>query len=954
MAGCNCNRNTGGPPCAPACSRACPVEFKETPWVGMEGCGIEICNSDHPFGERGNGHYPTIGVRLSPDSANLLCCDKNGISFRWDCEILNACDINDIGNVNANPAPGDSLIWDVASGTWIAGSAFECDSLGGCSITDLGDVICNNPQVGDVFMYGAGAWVCTNLLNSNSTCLELTSSGLDIVIDPASSNIVECRPAGLYAPSTNLEVKDSDCINLALTGTGADDNPWLLEANPYISEDPNNSLLCTPDGLYVGRPNEYNLLATGGPCLDLAVTGNGVDSAWNLTGAIRIDPLAGNAITCTAGGLYVPAAEAPGLNVFSSSGCMDVMFTGAGTESNPYQININPLISPDPTNALECAIDGLYVEEVIVDIALDVADSDCINFNLSGLGTTASPWLITANPTLSLNPDNILRCFPDGLFASAPEQDVYVLNATGSTCIDLTVVGDGVLAPWELTADAIIDPAVDNALVCGVSGLYVAETVVDVALAVTPTNCIDLILNGGGTSASPWNIAAAPIIDPAADNALVCNATGLYVQQFVETVYALTVEQDSCLNLTLTGAGTVADPWTVSGSPVIDPAADNILACNATGLYVPPAVAFDGGNVTAGSAGTCVDLTVTGTGTLVDPYVVDAEAVISATAGNIVTCTADGLYVGATVVDAGNISLGAASTCIDLTLTGTGTVANPYVIAADAILDPAVDNALSCGPNGLYVPPTIVDAGNLTLGVASTCIDLTLTGTGTLADPYVIAADAIVDPVAGNVLVCGPDGLSVPTPTAEISADPCNALEARADGLFAPEFCSVQADLLDLGFYIESPSPADSAGIVNGACLDLFGETWTLSITNPSECYNMVVQRTAGAIYDISPLTGTLCYDCAQNVYYTLYAVISDSTGEVIDQVLNSPGRQQPASTIAGGDFGTKTLTIGPGETYSYSIEFKWCNSESGAAPEEVFFIIDQMRLSLFGVNSVC
>jgi len=892
MAGCRCNRNEGGPVCSPACSKACPPPFKETPWVGMEGCGIEICNSDHPYGDRGNGHYPTIGVRLAPDAANLLCCDQNGISFRWDCEILNACEINDIGNVNANPEPGQSLIWDSASGTWIAGDGFDCGKLGGCSITDLGDVLCNDPEPGDVFMYGANAWVCTSLVNSNSTCLEVTSSGLDLVIDPAADNILECGPAGLYVPGIGLTVRDSNCINLTLTGTGESDNPWVLEANPYLSSDPNNTLLCTPDGLYVGKPDQYNLVVSGGPCLDLAVSGNGVDSPWEITGAIRIDPLADNAITCTAGGLYVPTPEAPGLTVFSSSGCMDVMFTGSGIASDPYQININPLISPDPTNALECAIDGLYVEEVIVDIALDVADSDCLNFNLSGLGTTASPWIVTANPTLSPDPDNILRCDPDGLFATVVA-DVYELTVNGSTCLNLALTGDGVNTPWAITGDTIIDPAADNALVCGAAGLYVAETVVDVALTVTPSNCIDLVLTGAGTTASPWNIAAAPIVDPAADNALVCGATGLYVQQFTETVYALTVGQDSCLNLTLTGAGTAADPWTVSGSPVIDPAADNTLVCGATGLYVPAAAAFDGGNVTAGSTGTCVDLTVTGVGTLADPYVVDAEAVISATAGNIITCTADGLYVGA----------------------------------------------------------TIVDAGNLTLGVASTCIDLTLTGTGTVADPYVIAADAIIDPVAGNTLVCGPNGLSVPPAVAEISADPCNALEDRADGLFVPEICAVSAEIYEQPFQYQSYTDQ----ITNGDCVAIWdGDTYSVSVTNPSACYPLVVQRSGFIDFDISPLTATNCFPCPQNTYYTLYANFSDSLGSTWEEILGSSGRQQPASVIGGGGFGEGTVTVPPGGSYSYDVTFTWCNSESTPTALEVFFGLISIRLSLFGVNSPC
>ncbi|WNI20279.1 hypothetical protein [Actinacidiphila sp. ITFR-21] len=168
------------------------------------------------------------------------------------------------------------------------------------------------------------------------------------------------------------------------------------------------------------------------------------------------------------------------------------------------------------------------------------------------------------------------------------------------------------------------------------------------------------------------------------------------------------------------------------------------------------------------------------------------------------------------------------SPTIDLTLTGTGTTADPYDVTAEVILDPAPpgggDQLLQSGPEGLslecadvrgcisaegpatYDPVTgeigvtlSADAGNTTVlgtdggiytpaGVATVLqggdtntVDTTATGSGTAGDPYVVEADVIVAPEP-NGLEAGPDGLLVAP-----SADAGNELVIGADGrLFVP------------------------------------------------------------------------------------------------------------------------------------------------------------------------
>ncbi|MEU1852935.1 hypothetical protein ABZ499_27630 [Streptomyces sp. NPDC019990] len=155
------------------------------------------------------------------------------------------------------------------------------------------------------------------------------------------------------------------------------------------------------------------------------------------------------------------------------------------------------------------------------------------------------------------------------------------------------------------------------------------------------------------------------------------------------------------------------------------------------------------------------------------------------------------------------------SATVDLTLSGTGTAADPYDIAADVILDPAPPgggtNLLQEGPDGLFVecadvrtcfsagdgaaydPATgeitarlSADAGNtvafgsdgglysagggggapsvVTAGDTPTANN-TVTGTGAAADPYVVTTDVILDPAppagGSNLLHAGPDGIYV-------------------------------------------------------------------------------------------------------------------------------------------------------------------------------------------------
>lgn len=105
-------------------------------------------------------------------------------------------------------------------------------------------------------------------------------------------------------------------------------------------------------------------------------------------------------------------------------------------------------------------------------------------------------------------------------------QETHVLQVTDSFTVDLTLSGDGSTAtPWDVTADVILDPAADNLLSSSAAGLKASPTQV----AVTDTNSIDATLSGDGTAATPWNIQNDLIVDPAVNNVLGVSATGTLV-----------------------------------------------------------------------------------------------------------------------------------------------------------------------------------------------------------------------------------------------------------------------------------------------------------------------------------------------------------------------------------------------------------------------------------------
>ncbi|MDX2731017.1 hypothetical protein [Streptomyces sp. PA03-2a] len=200
-----------------------------------------------------------------------------------------------------------------------------------------------------------------------------------------------------------------------------------------------------------------------------------------------------------------------------------------------------------------------------------------------------------------------------------------------------------------------------------------------------------------------------------------------------------TVEVADSTCITLAGDGSASAPLTAT--PVIDPDPGNQLQCGPAGLMVPAAVPAP----VEVADGTCI--TLTGDGTAGDALT--AAPVLDPDPGNQLQCGPTGLLVPA----AAEVTCDDVRPCISA---GPGAAYDPATGVVTAHLSTDAGNTLVVGgDDGLFVPAA---AGSTVVVADGTCISLT--GDGTAGDP--LTAAPVLDPVAGNQLQCGPDGLVVP------------------------------------------------------------------------------------------------------------------------------------------------------------------------------------------------
>ncbi|MEU4406190.1 hypothetical protein AB0F88_16840 [Streptosporangium sp. NPDC023963] len=607
-----------------------------------------------------------------------------------------------------------------------------------------------------------------------------------------------------------------------------------------------------------GTGTPYVISATGGgavtcdqvrPCLS-AGPGATYDPVTGVIAA-NVSTDAGNQVTIgTDDGLFVPAGGgAVTALAVTDTPSVDLELTGTGAAGDPYTVAADVVLDPAPpgggTNLLHESPDGLFVECADVRTCLSAGPGATYDSATGVIGANVSP---AAGNQVAINPDG-------GLFVPAGGAGGTALAVTDTTTVDLGLTGTGAAGdPYTVTADVILDPAPPgggtNLLKEGPDGLFVECDTVRTCLSA-----------GDGIEYDPdtGEISAFLSEDPG-NQVEFGSDRGLFVPPGGAGGTALAVTDTPTVDLGLTGDGSAGDPYTVTADVILDPAppggGTNLLKESPDGLFVECA-----------DVRTCLSA---GDGAAYDPATGVITARLSGDAGNQVEIGGDGgLFVPAG--GAGGTALAVTDTdTVDLGLTGTGAVGDPYTVTADVVLDPAPPgggaNLLKEGPDGLFVecadvrtclsagdgatydPATGVIAANVspaagnqvvinpdgglfvpTGGGAATAlavtdtdtVDLELTGTGAPGDPYTVAADVVLDPAppggGANLLHEGPDGLFVecadvrtclsagngaaydPTTgaiTARLSGDAGNQVAFGGDGgLYAPPAASAALEV---------------------------------------------------------------------------------------------------------------------------------------------------------------
>lgn len=209
---------------------------------------------------------------------------------------------------------------------------------------------------------------------------------------------------------------------------------------------------------------------------------------------------------------------------------------------------------------------------------------------------------------ISEEDDNILVQLGDGLYVPEPTPSAYALNEVFSSTVDLTLAT--VMGGQSLKADAKISATAGNILIDS-GGLYVPTPTPQVLPAVTglDTNSIDTTVTPSGAN---YIVSSSIIIDPASTAPISITADGLKVDCCAPAAAAntpITINNVSpCITLSTSGL----DNHTITPVVNVSPTAGNQLSCTANGLYVAAAAA---GPATAIIDSSSLDFTLVGANT---------------------------------------------------------------------------------------------------------------------------------------------------------------------------------------------------------------------------------------------------------------------------------------------------------------------------------------------------
>ena len=646
-----------------------------------------------------------------------------------------------------------------------------------------------------------------------------------------------------------LNITDGAGINTTLTGSGTSSSPWEL----FIESD--SGFLDIQDSQDI----------------DLGLSGDGSQAnPWMITAQSIIWSAAGdNVLQSTVNGLYVPSM---GNLTAKDTNTIDHTLNGDGSSANPFCLESDVLLSSMAGNSITEQIDGLFAAEFVIDFV----DGDGIDFSESGSGVVGDPLIITAEPIVAPG-DNILQLGPNGLLVPS-----YNLTATDSTNVGHTLTGDGSQAnPWDITSVVKIDGRSDNLLRDDGNGLYVQDCCNHVDL---DTASVDYVLTGAGTTIDPFvhsanvklsNVAGnlttinvdgvatvihtdngimgtgelgSPIsidIDDQANNAFTVGPNGVYVA--ANSV----IEGDTeSIDTTITGTGTVTDPWVISSEVRFDPDSTAPISVGPDGIKID---CCDQGAVDIQDSNS-IDFSITGTGTAADPHTITGDLIIDPAGTADVTITGDGLLINTTLVQVQNTG------SVDMSIGGDGSVGAPYIIESEVIASSLPNNTVTVEGDGIFVERTALQA------IDGCGIDLNLTGAGTQLSPWVLQGDLLIDPAGTATVSCSPTGLRV-----DMASQTSGLVVTSGDGIthtlsgggtdVDPWIINLNVDLESTGGLGVGPSgividvdPASTATISTGVDGLRVDET-PLQVTTNGNTTGVALSGTNNHVLDITLLS---------------------------------------------------------------------------------------------------
>ncbi|WP_439082065.1 hypothetical protein [Streptomyces sp. WL006] len=279
---------------------------------------------------------------------------------------------------------------------------------------------------------------------------------------------------------------------------------------------------------------------------------------------------------------YVVSADAaPTALVVTDSPSVNLTLTGDGAPGSPYEVTATVTLDPVPPGGgdqlLQQGPDGLYLECEQVRGCISAGDGAAYD---EETGVVSARPSTDAGNALSYGTDGGLLVVPPG------DTDPTVVEGGDSETVTTAVAGDGTAsAPYVLTSNVILDPSPpgggDQLLQAGPDGLYLECEQV--------RGCVSA--GDGAAYDEETGVISARLSADAGNTASIGSDGGIFTPPVDEPEpTALGVTDSTTVDLSISGTGTAADPYDITGAVVLDPAppggGDQLLQQGADGLYL--------------------------------------------------------------------------------------------------------------------------------------------------------------------------------------------------------------------------------------------------------------------------------------------------------------------------------------------------------------------------------